>query len=58
VVFDMEDYVLHGQRKTAPETFPALAGYLRQHYLLLGHGEVPRNSDYSLVINIYRRGIP
>jgi len=55
VIVDTEDNVFRGQRKTSPETFPALAGYLRQHYLLLGHGELRQTADYTLVIDIYRR---
>jgi hypothetical protein len=54
-IVDTEDYVFRGQRKTAPDTFPALAGYLQQHYFLLGHGEVRRAADYQLVIDIYQR---
>ncbi len=55
VIVDVEDYVLHGQRKDSPDTFPALAAYLDQYYSLQGHAEPRRNRDYSLMINIYRR---
>jgi hypothetical protein len=55
VIVDVEDYVYRGQRQTAPSSFPALAAYLDQNYLLAGHTAAPRTADYSMAIAIYTR---
>jgi len=55
VIVDVEDYVYRDQRQTAPETFPALAGYLGQNYVLVGQTEARRTDDYGMVIAIYTR---
>jgi hypothetical protein len=55
VIVDVEDYVYRGRRQSASESFPALAAYLSQNYVLAGSTAAPRTADYSLVIAIYTR---
>jgi hypothetical protein len=55
VIVDTEDYIAGGVRKTGPETFPALAAYLRTHYQLIGRGTVTRGPDLSLLVDVYLR---
>jgi hypothetical protein len=55
VIVDVEDYVYRGQRRSAPDTFPALAAYLDQNYILAGHTEARRTADYGMAIAIYIR---
>jgi hypothetical protein len=55
VIVDVEDWVYHGKRLTAPETFPALARYLAKNYGVAGTAEVTETADYSMVMIIYAR---
>ena len=55
VIVDVEDLVYHGIRRTAPETFPALAQYLQENYVVAGSAEITKTADYSMVIVIYSR---
>jgi hypothetical protein len=54
-IVDTEDYIVGGARRTAPETFPALAAYLRSNYRLIGRGTVTRAPDVTLLIDVYLR---
>jgi hypothetical protein len=58
VIVDVEDFVYRGARQTAPETFPALEGYLEQNYLEAGNADFHRSADYTTAIVIYRRAAP
>jgi hypothetical protein len=55
IIVDVEDFVYHGWRKTAPETFPDLASFLGRYYVVAGYAEAPRTPDYSLAIVVYSR---
>jgi hypothetical protein len=55
VIVDVEDFVYRGARQTAPETFPALEGYLEQNYVEAGNADFHRSADYTTAIVIYRR---
>jgi hypothetical protein len=54
-IVDVEDYIWRGRRRSAPETFPALAAFLAEHYRAAGQGRVEYTADYSLIINVYVR---
>ncbi len=54
-IVDVEDYIWRGQRRTGPETFPALARLLAEHYRPAGQGRAEYTADYSLIINVYVR---
>jgi hypothetical protein len=55
VIVDTEDLVSDGVRKTAPDSFPALAAYLRGNYRLVGRGTASRGPDKSLLVDVYLR---
>jgi hypothetical protein len=57
VIVDVEDWVYHGKRRTAPEIFPALASYLSKNYGVAGTAEVTETADYSMVMIIYARNV-
>jgi hypothetical protein len=54
-IVDTEDYIVGGVRKTAPDTFPGLAAYLRSNYKLIGRGTVSRAPEVMLLVDVYVR---
>jgi hypothetical protein len=54
-IVDTEDYIIGGARKTAPQSFPGLAAYLRSNYRLIGRGTVTRAPEVMLLVDVYLR---
>ena len=54
-IVDTEDYIVDHIRTTAPESFPALAAYLRAHYTLVGRGTATIGHGFSVMVDVYLR---